>query len=109
MGNGERTLLLNSHHASSVLGELQRDVKWIVWYSSWPGRQVLLPCLTHETAKSQGDLAYTASTWQRQGFMEDLFHVALRFSTISASVMTLLLFLSFSAASQKGLNSLINK
>ena len=41
--------------------------------------------------------------------MEDLFHVALRFSTISASVMTLLLFLSFSAASQEGLNSLINK
>ena len=73
------------------------------------GRYAHLPHLTHETAKSQGDFAYTASTWQRQGFVADLFHVALRFSTISASVMTLLLFLSFSAASQEGLNSLINK
>ena len=71
-------------------------------------RQALLPHLTHETAKSQGDLAYTASTWQRQGFGADLLHVALCFSTVSASVMTLLLFLS-SAASQEGLNSLINK
>ena len=71
-------------------------------------RQVLLPHLTHETAESQGDVAYAASTWQRRGFLADLLNVALCCSTISASVMTLLLFLS-SAASQEGLNSLIKK
>lgn len=72
-------------------------------------RQALLPHPTHETAESQGDLAYAAGTWQRRGFLADLLNVALCFSTISASVMTLLLFLSFSAASQEGLNSLIKK
>lgn len=71
-------------------------------------RQALLPHLTHETAESQGDLAYAASTWQRRGFLADLLNVALCCSIISASVMTLLLFLS-SAASQEGLNSLIKK
>ena len=30
IGNGDRTLVLNSHHASCVLDEVQRDVKWIV-------------------------------------------------------------------------------